>query len=112
MKYVFVVTTEDTEMIGAAGTLEMAHNFCREYANCNDGDVAGIPIELPIDNVMDLRSGPMWRVRCVPQPEGSGFEYDLFIDRVDFFTEGTLFRVDSGMSEMIEVPAFLRRQAD
>lgn len=90
MDNIFVVTTEDREIQGAAETIQEALHVCKEYADCCDCEI-GKPTWVE-PNLMETRGH--WRVSCYPNDSGMGFLFDLCIDKVEFYSTGTKFPVE------------------
>lgn len=111
--YIYLVTSEDKEFLAASDSLLGAETFCKHYASEN-GDIAGEAEEFPEELYsVPPREQPAWRVTLTAgEDSDAAFDYDLFIDRVKFYHTGTLFPFETGLSHPVEIPAFLRKQAE
>lgn len=100
---IFTLMTEDAELIATAADFVTAVACARDYANELDA-LAGDPVKCK-----GIAGGTWWRISCMSD-KGRGM-FDVIIDTIDFYPPGTLFPVDTGVSDPIEIPNYLRRQA-
>ena len=107
-KTLYILVDENSEFIGIVQTPEVGKALAREYFSSTYGNRGEfVATHKPADG---FKIYPHWEFEYFDSD--LPFSPVLYLDEVPYFAKGTMFPVDTGLSETIEIPAYLRRQAD